>query len=210
MPQTAAPFDLRRQGSVRRRSGGLTFRWSMDRAEPILRPRQPATSLWVRATGIPRLCDHRTPPPTPFPAGGQAAPSPSNAASSKRSRSRSPCAADLKMRSARVVFSVLACCSGPRRAQASSRTSFKTMIVSGSNGTGALPTITDHPPLDLCARSGTSGKMLPYRASASSDRRRADAMDQPNLKAAKPTTCRTRPGRPSMRYLPEGYVSWGE
>jgi len=44
--------------------------------------------------------------------------------------------------------------------------------------------------------------MLPYRASASSDRRRADAMDQPNLKAAKPTTCRTRPGRPSMRYLP--------
>lgn len=73
----------------------------------------------------------------------QAVRSSSSAAAIKCSRSTSPCVADLKMRSASVALSVAACCAGRRRAHASSRISFKTMIVSGSKDTGALPAITN-------------------------------------------------------------------
>jgi hypothetical protein len=50
----------------------------------------------------------------------------------RRFRSRSPRAADLRMRSASAVFCIVACSSGERQAQASSRVSLKRVTVSAS------------------------------------------------------------------------------
>src|ERR1035441_7764147 len=88
-------------------------------------------------TARPKFC-----PAPPSPIQGQQASSAANsnsAASRKRAGSRSPSAADLRMRSANEVLSILACCSGRREDHAPSSVCLKRATVSRSKYTGSLP-----------------------------------------------------------------------